>query len=142
MSKAGQLSVVDDILVFDCFDSKRCNSLFVVPVKVSQVIVSRFHSSVCGGHMGINATLSKLQFRFWWPNMQRDVTEVVRNCLVCQQMKPSRHPCSGPLHPITSGFPFQTLHIDIAGPLNVTSTGEQYILIMVDSFTNSYLYPS
>ena len=80
--------------------------------------------------MGMSVTKNKMRERYWWSNMARDIEEVVRSCEVCQKMKPVGKSIRGPLHPIKCGYPMQTMHVDIAGPLQ---RGE-YIILMVDAF--------
>lgn len=68
-------------------------------------------------HLGVKATAKLIKERYFWPCIDRDVKEFVKNCLNCQQAKTHRHTVS-PISPISATTDrFQTVHIDIVGPL-------------------------
>lgn len=58
-----------------------------------------FHSSLLGGHSGIRRTFGRLQENVFWESMRKDVTEFVRNCVICQQMKTTNLAPYGLLQP-------------------------------------------
>ena len=85
-------------------------------------------------HPGIRATRQLLASRYVWPEMNSDVRRWTRNCIQCQRSKVQRHTVT-PL----SSFPtpdarFDTVHIDLVGPLP-PSRGYTYLLTCVDRFT-------
>jgi len=43
-------------------------------------------------HTGVQRVLTKLQLRWYWPNMERDVRRRVRQCETCQANKHDRSP--------------------------------------------------
>nr|GEY31776.1 Ty3/gypsy retrotransposon protein [Tanacetum cinerariifolium] len=49
---------------------------------------SEFHSSPLGGHSGIKATLTTV---FYWPNVGDDVSNFIKSCSICQQVKTPNH---------------------------------------------------
>ena len=63
------------------------------------------------GHKGIYATEKLLKKRFWWPEMENDVTWFVRSCKTCQerQLKLIKAPPSRTYTPSL----FQKVHIDV-----------------------------
>ena len=69
-----------------------------------------------------------------WPGINTDVRRLTRNCIQCQRSKVQRHTIT-PL----SSFPtpdarFDTVHIDLVGPLP-PSRGYTYLLTCVGRFT-------
>src|SRR5262245_20589098 len=72
--------------------------------------------------------------RFIWPGLRRDVTQWVAECQRCQHTKSGRSFQHPPL-PFMVHDRFNTVHIDIVGPLPVSSRGHQYLLTLVDHFT-------
>ena len=84
-------------------------------------------------HPGIRATRQLLASRYVWPEMNSDVRRWTRTCIQCQRSKVQRHTVT-PL----SSFPtpdarFDTVHIDLVGPLP-PSRGYTYLLTCVDRF--------
>ena len=71
--------------------------------------------------------------RFIWPFMRRDVKTWCEQCIPCQQQKVTRH-IKPPIQRFPTGNRFETLHLDIVGPLPM-SAGKTYILTMMDRKT-------
>ncbi len=41
-------------------------------------------------HLGQHKTILKTKEQFYWPNLKRDVSKYVRECITCQQFKTAR----------------------------------------------------
>ncbi|GJQ95826.1 retrotransposon-related protein [Tanacetum coccineum] len=50
-------------------------------------MVLHFHTSIIGGHSGIQATLNRIEAFFYWKGMRKMVKETMRTCDVCQRNK-------------------------------------------------------
>jgi len=72
--------------------------------------------------------------RFVWPEMKRNITELVRICLQCQRNKIHRHDRLRPEQFPVPNTRFDHVHIDIVGPLPVIQ-GYRYCITMIDRFT-------
>lgn len=85
-------------------------------------------------HLGIKKMLRLMCTRFFWPNMRKDIQTWGRCCLICQASKITFHnhhvPCT--FHATRR---FQTVHVDIVGPLPTSSNGSSYLLTMIDKFS-------
>ena len=63
----------------------------------------------------------------WWPNMNKEIEEVVKSCQSCQANQHSTAPAQ--LHPWEwLDQPWNRLHIDFAGPVKGSM-----LLVVVDS---------
>ena len=63
----------------------------------------------------------------WWPEIDKQVEELVRSCDRCQYVKSS--PAPAPLHPwIWPSRPWQRIHLGFAGPFK-----QKMFLIIVDA---------
>ena len=103
----------------------------LVPLSWRRTVFDSLHSL---SHPGIRATQRLLTSRYVWPGINADVRRWARSCIQCQRTKVHRHTVS-PLH----SFPkpdarFDTVHIDLVGPLP-PSQGYTYLLTCVDRFT-------
>ena len=85
-----------------------------VPRECRRVMFDKFHHL---SHPGRRATTRLLTDRYFWPSMRRDVAQWVRECLACQEAKVHRHTRSAPGHFDVPSMRFETIHIDIVGPL-------------------------
>lgn len=93
-------------------------------------------------HIGADKTYDLILKHFWFPGLKQFVRKYTSHCLICISKK--RVP-RAPYQPITSweksDVPFNTIHVDVLGPLP-ESNGYKFVLIMVDSFTKyCLLYP-
>lgn len=96
----------------------------VIPNKLKQLALSMLHS----GHLGISKTMLRAQQTYYWVNMNNDVEAYIKNCLTCQENRPSK--VKEPLLPYEiPDRPFQRICLDIMN--------HKYIdyLVVVDSFS-------
>ena len=84
-------------------------------------------------HPGANATFLLLRNSVIWPFMRRDVKSWVSECLDCQRFKIHKH-TKPPIIHFPTGNRFETLHIDLVGPLP-QSEGYTYLFTMIDRKT-------
>jgi len=84
-------------------------------------------------HPGIHNTFNLMHTRFIWPSMRKDLKLWCQECVPCQQQKITRH-TKPPIIHFPTGNRFETLHLDIVGPLPA-SQGKSYILTMIDRKT-------
>ena len=87
------------------------------------------------GHLGQCRTYSALRQRFFWYKMRQDSDRWVRTCDDCQKNKKPQHRGKAVLQSYVVGAPMERLACDICGPLPVTASGSQYILVVGDYFT-------
>lgn len=85
-------------------------------------------------HPGIKTSKRLIAQKYFWPEMNKDVTRWARSCLHCQKVKINRHTVSG-LEQFENADRFQHLHIDIVGPLPTSVDGYRYCVTMIDRGT-------
>ncbi|GFR12633.1 transposon Ty3-I Gag-Pol polyprotein [Trichonephila clavata] len=85
-------------------------------------------------HPGVRATKRFISERFFWPSMQKDISNFTRSCLHCQKSKVARHTYS-PLQSFQlPSARFDHVHLDLVGPLPPSNNCE-YLLTCIDRFT-------
>lgn len=109
----------------------------VVPKECKHELLELSHNTPLSGHMGVRKTLRRLQSEFYWPHMSTDVANFVKQCHICQLTGTPNKPIpKSPLIPIPAFEPpFTRLIIDVVGPLPPTSSGQQYLLTILDPST-------
>ena len=97
----------------------------VVPPLGRKQVIDELHE----GHPGISRMKSLARSFVWWPGMDNDLEEKVKECFNCQS---TRHrPPPAPLHPWEwPERPWSRLHADYAGPF----LGKMF-LIVVDAYS-------
>ena len=112
-----EISVSDHILLW--------GSRVIVPPKARERVLEVLHST----HPGVSRMKSLARSYVWWPSMDSDIEQRVRNCQACQQHLNA--PAKAPLHPWE--WPeraWSRVHVDYAGPLD----GLMF-LIVIDAYS-------
>ena len=95
----------------------------VVPPKLRKSIIEELH----GGHVGASRMKEFARSYVWWPNLDKDLEDVVKQCPECFQN--ARSPGRAELHPWEwPSQPWHRLHIDYAGPVQ-----NKYFLVLIDA---------
>ncbi len=110
----------------------------VLPRQLREQVLQRLHAGKIAGHMGITKTAQRILQEFWWPGLYKDVAEFVSKCKTClHTTNPagflSTHPPMRPLQP--PSHPNVRVHADLYGPLNPSSNGNRWILVVTDAFS-------
>ena len=106
-------SLCDDVLLY--------NDRVVIPNSLQRKILRNFQM----GHPGKNHTKSFMHCYVYWPNMDRDIADMIESCKGCTlAAKSPTTMCK--LWPNTD-HPWQRIHADFAGPVD-----NMYYLIVVD----------
>ena len=109
--------------------------VLVVPAKYQKYAIQAVHNAILAGHPGPERTLWSAKRKFYWRNMATHITNFVNTCQSCNLFKGRCHK-KLPLrrYPIPDR-PWQTVSVDLIGPLPQTTKHNKYILVCVDYLT-------
>ena len=108
----------------------------VAPAALRREIVTAYHDTPLGGHLGFRKTYEKIRDRFFWPRMAADVKEYCASCHQCALTKRPIRIERSPMQPMpVQEQPFDKVAIDILGPLRHTPRDMKYVLVMTDYLT-------
>jgi len=107
--------------------------------------IGKHHNSMVGHH-GVERTLKKLSAPpdrengnrptpEPWPQMREHVKKFIKTCPSCQKMSRLRTPIKTLGFTTASMTPMTRVSIDTIGPLPVDEDGNEYIIVIIDSFT-------
>ena len=85
-----------------------------VPSSMRKDIFHNFHNL---SHPGVKGSLRLVKSRYFWPGMDKDIRLWTRECTSCQVSKINRHTKSEVLPLEIPSQRFETVNIDIVGPL-------------------------
>ena len=97
----------------------------MIPPKLQSYVLGELHVS----HPGIVRMKTLARTYIWWPNVDRELEELVQNCHACQANR--QKPRSAPLH--SWSWPtgaWQRIHVDFAGPF----LGHMFFLV-IDAYS-------
>ena len=107
------------------YDCILWNSRVVIPEELRKDVLRILHIA----HQGIVAVKALARTYVWWPNINHDIEQLVKNCEACDLSL--RKPNKAKPHPWSpTSKAWERLHIDFCGPIN----GRMY-LIVVDAYT-------
>ena len=119
---------IEDALVY------RRNLLWIPNGLILQIMESE-HDTKVAGHMGQDKTIELIRRNFWWPKMNKRITDFVRSCPKCQQNKASQHQPYGLSSPLELPYaPWQSLAMDFITEL-LESEGCDQLWVVIDRFT-------
>jgi hypothetical protein len=109
--------------------------------KLRQDVVKSCHDAILAGHPGKNGTIELVSRYYWWPRMAGFISAYVEGCDRCQRYRKDLHPKALIQPQEVPEGPWQTIGIDLIGPLPV-SRGKDAILNIVDHYTKQiHLFP-
>ena len=131
------LCVENDMLINLCQEGDEIRRRIVVPTRYRRSVMYNAHNSAFGGHCGRSRTIDKIRLDYYWPGLATDVRKWCRTCHECQTAKATRPRNKGKMIlPKPMQRPFQTVGIDLLGPLPTSLKGNRYVLTVLDHFTH------
>ena len=128
MSKMTTFSVHDNILY-------KGNCIYIPSIlrfPLIKFIHDQYH------HPRLDKMTRILINKYYWPGMKEDILRIIRSCQTCFRCSDFQRKNVRPLNPFPTERVFQTVHIDIVGPLKQTKSGYKYILTMCDRFSRYF----
>ena len=112
-------------------------SQIVVPASLVPRVLFTAHDTLLAGHCGVNRTTTRVNNRFFWPGMTKDIMRYCQSCDICQKTADQSR-----TKPIPLDFmpridqPFKRVAIDLVGPLNPSSDEKHtHLLTIIDVAT-------
>jgi hypothetical protein len=84
-------------------------------------------------HFGEKSTYDLISNTAWWPGIQADTITHVKTCEACQAFARLQKP-EAPIRIPVSRL-FERISLDYVGPLPLTASGNEYILVAIDALT-------
>ena len=107
-----------------------------LPTTMIHSAISEAHGQFLTGHDGAFKTKERLLQCYYWPGMDRDITEHIKACHRCQLRKNDHRPPPALLTPLPQPTePNMRIHADLHGPLRTSGNMKKYILVITDAFT-------
>lgn len=108
----------------------------VVPYRARQELIRAQHCGELSPHFGIFKTYKRLALRYFWPKLYHDVVKFVNACDTCSAYKHPQLPTPGLMgNPKVCSRPFETISIDLVGPLPRSRAGYTFLLVVVCCFS-------
>ncbi len=124
--------VTNGVLYLQANDATR----LIVPTCCRHVVLHLAHTVPWAGHLGQQKTYARIHSHFHWPTLYTDVQTYCTTCAICQKTSVVSQRGRTPLQPLpVISAPFRRIAMDIVGPLEKSSVGHRYILVVSDYAT-------
>ena len=113
------------------------NPVMCIPPSKIDLVLDYYHSSLLGGHQGMNKTLMTLQERFFCPRLADYVRSYIVGCHICQLFKNNRRftrPFYQRKYDINEGT-MTNISMDIKH-MPISQNGYKFILVMLCEISN------
>lgn len=88
-----------------------------VPRPLRSKVLKENHDAPTAGHLGIAKTIARVSENYFWPGMNSDIANYVRQCVSCQKFKNSQEAVPDKMGTCNATLPWQYVSMDIVGPL-------------------------
>lgn len=104
--------------------------------QVKENLIREMHESAIGGHRCVDTTVERIRKAgYEWPRMRQECEKILKACESCQKNKNSRKSKLPLVLTDTPGYPWEKIALDVVGPLNQSSLGNNYILTIQCNFS-------
>ena len=137
MAEWERLYINDGVLMlrWESADCTQQRQRVVLPFCFRDIVMHHLHDSNYAGHLGTRRTITRVAARYFWYKLREDVTRYIRTCDACQRRK---RPGKTPRAALTTqnvGFRFERIAMDLCGPMERTTAGNRYVLVIGDYFS-------
>ncbi|KAM4616300.1 gypsy retrotransposon integrase-like protein 1 isoform 2-T2 [Polymixia lowei] len=92
------------------------------------------HFNDIGHHLGQKKTVHKIQSKYYWLGIVKDVVDWIKVCETCQHTERNKN-MARTVRPIKVDAPWDIVGIDIIGPFPETQQGNTSVILIVDYFS-------
>ena len=141
------LKLVDGVLcrVVGPLNDGSLQTTVYVPPSLRKEVMQICHDNKTAGHFYYWKTLHAVKKRFCWAGMSKDIQLYCQACHTCATKKNAGKKYRAAMRRYDTGYPMEEISIDLMGPFPVSSQGNKYVLVVVDSFSKwmeAYAIPS
>jgi hypothetical protein len=129
------LTLHDGVLYKQMFSDFSTYHALILPQVLRKDVFDQLHVKRISGHFGRDRTLEAVKKRFYWPNMSDSIKRWCVECDLCARCKPGPGVGKSPLQQFSVSRRFQVVAIDICGPLPISDSNNEYIMVVGDYFT-------
>ncbi|GFS57217.1 hypothetical protein TNCV_491261 [Trichonephila clavipes] len=107
----------------------------VVPIHEREKILKLHHDAPTAAHYGADGTFSRISSKYYWTGIRKFIADYVKSCSECIRYKATNQKPAGLLQTPVPAQRFESIAIDLFGPLPETTEGMKWIFIVEDYTT-------
>ncbi|GBM09811.1 hypothetical protein AVEN_234645-1 [Araneus ventricosus] len=118
--------------IIDCFEDINKSVDFANWTERGEKLLKLHHDAPTASHYGADGTFSRISSRYYWTGMRKYIADYVKNCAECIRYKATNQKPAGLLQTPVPAQRFESIAIDLFGPLPETSEGMKWIFKDMD----------
>ncbi|KAM6965265.1 gypsy retrotransposon integrase-like protein 1 [Aplochiton taeniatus] len=134
LKRYAQKFIIDDGRLYYVGPKKEEKREVVIEAERKRQIFLDCHFNDVGHHLGQKKTVHRIQSKFYWLGIVKDVVDWIKVCETCQHTERNKN-MSRIVRPIKVDAPWEIVGTEIIGPFPETKQGNSSLVIITDYFT-------
>uniref|UniRef100_A0AAZ3RP99 Gypsy retrotransposon integrase-like protein 1 n=1 Tax=Oncorhynchus tshawytscha TaxID=74940 RepID=A0AAZ3RP99_ONCTS len=134
LKRYAQKFIIDEGRLYYVGPKKEEKREVVIEAERKRQIFLECHFNDIGHHLGQKKTVHRIQSKYYWLGIVKDVVDWIKVCETCQHTERNKN-MTRTVRPIKVDAPWEILGIDIFGPFQKTQQGNSSVVIVTDYFS-------
>uniref|UniRef100_A0A4W5PFW9 Gypsy retrotransposon integrase-like protein 1 n=1 Tax=Hucho hucho TaxID=62062 RepID=A0A4W5PFW9_9TELE len=134
LKRYAQKFIIDEGRLYYVGPKKEEKREVVIEAERKRQIFLECHFNDIGHHLGQKKTVHRIQSKYYWLGIVKDVVDWIKVCETCQHTERNKN-MTRTVRPIKVDAPWEILGIDIFGPFLKTQQGNSSVVIVTDYFS-------
>lgn len=134
LKRYAQKFIIDEGKLYYVGPKKEEKREVVIEAERKRQIFLDCHFNDIGHHLGQKKTVHRIQSKYYWLGIIKDVVDWIKVCDTCQHTERSKN-LARTVRPIKVDAPWEIVGIDIIGPFPETQQGNSNVIVLIDYFS-------
>ncbi|XP_041793622.1 uncharacterized protein zgc:113436 [Chelmon rostratus] len=134
LKRYAQKFIIDDGKLYYVGPKKDEKREVVIEAERKRQIFLDCHFNEFGHHLGQKKTVHRIQSKYYWLGIIKDVVDWIKVCDTCQHTERNKN-LARTVRPIKVDAPWDIVGIDIIGPFPETQQGNTSVILLIDYFS-------
>lgn len=134
LKRYAQKFIIDEGKLYYVGPKKEEKREVVIEAERKRQIFLDCHFNDIGHHLGQKKTVHRIQSKYYWLGIVKDVVDWIKVCETCQQTERNKS-LARTVRPIKVDAPWDIVGIDIIGPFPESRQGNTNVTVLIDYFS-------
>ncbi|TKS78098.1 Gypsy retrotransposon integrase-like protein 1 [Collichthys lucidus] len=134
LKRFAQKFIIDEDKLYYVGPKKEEKREVVIDAERKRQIFLDCHFNDIGYHLGQKKTVHRIQSKYYWLGIIKDVVDWIKVCETCQHTERNKN-LARTVRPIKVDAPWDVVGIDLLGPFPETQQGNTNVTLIVDYFS-------
>ncbi|KAF1388869.1 hypothetical protein PFLUV_G00067320 [Perca fluviatilis] len=134
LKRYAQKFIIDEGKLYYVGPKKEEKREVVIEAERKRQIFLDCHFNDIGHHLGQKKTVHRIQSKYYWLGIIKDVVDWIKVCETCQHTERNKN-LARTVRPIKVDAPWDIVGIDIIGPFPETQQGNTSVAVLIDYFS-------